>query len=406
MKPEYISKEKPFLKPSGLWMIVALAIAALALSGIGLLYVFQFRRSSQEVSNPETPTPTNRPISALGHLRPEGEVIHVSAPTTLNGMGGTRVAKLLVKEGDKVNTGQVIAIIDNHQNLQAALKLAQEQVKVARANLAQVKAGAKRGEIEAQKATIEGLEAELDGQLSALDKNIARLEAELNTATIEHQRYQQLFQDGAVAASQLDSKRLIMKTAQEQLNEAKANRNRIEATFQRRIKAAEATLNQIAEVRPTDVQAAQAEVDQAVANAGKAQADLDLAYIRAPKDGQILKIHTRPGEIVGDKGIVALGQTHRMNVVAEVYELDVSKVRVGQKATITSNVFPDTLHGKVSNVGLQVNPQEVFSTDPTADVNNRVVEVKIRLDPADSQQVSAFTNLQVYVFIHQNQETK
>ena len=401
MKPEFLSKKKLLLKPSGLLTIIAAVVIALAFSGATILYVFHFQRNSNaSSSNPATRTPTNNAVSALGHLRPEGEVIRLSAPTTLNGLGGSRVAKLLVQEGDKVKQGQVIAVLDNYKNLQAAVKLAQEQVKVARANLAQVKAGAKTGELEAQKATIESLEADLQGQLTAQEKTIARLQAELNTAQSEYQRYYQLFQNGAVAASQFDSKQLVMKTAQEQLNEAKVNRSRIEATTQRRIKAAQATLNQLAEIRPTDVQAAQAEIDRTLANVAKAQADLDLAYIRVPVNGQVLKINTRAGEAVGDRGIVALGKTDQMNVVAEVYELDVSKVRIGQKATITSHAFSGNLSGKVTEVGLQVNPQDVLSTDPTADVNSRIVEVKIRLDPPDSQKVSSLTNLQVNVAIN------
>jgi HlyD family secretion protein len=314
-------------------------------------------------------------------------------------LGGSRVAKLLVNEGDKVKTGQVIAILDNHQNLLASLKLATEQVKVAQANLAQVKAGAKRGELEAQKATIEGLDAEMQGQLTAQKQTIARLQAQLNTAKAEYERYDKLFADGAIAASQLDSKQLAMKSAQQELLEAKANRDRIEATTIRQIKAAEATLEKMAEVRPTDVQAARAEIDKARANVAKVQADLELAYIRAPKNGQILKIHTRAGETVGNRGIVALGQTDRMNVIAEIYELDVGKVRVGQKATITSNVFSGKLYGKVAQIGLQVNPQDVLTTDPTADVNRRIVEVKIRLNPESSRKASALTNLQVNIVI-------
>ncbi|GAB1544686.1 ABC exporter membrane fusion protein [Scytonema sp. NUACC21] len=388
-------------------MIIAAVLAALTLSGTAVLYVSRLQPSAEESpssSGIATPTNTaNTAVSALGHLRPEGEVVYLSAPTMLNGLGGSRVSTLLVKEGDKVKQGQVVAVIDNYKNLQASLKLAQEQVKVAKANLARVKAGAKKGEIEAQKATIEGLKADLYGQLSTQDKTIARLKAELNTATVDYQRYNQLFLNGAAAASQLDSKRLAMKTAQEQLKEAQANRDRIETTLQRQIKAAQANLDRIAEVRPTDVQAAQAEVDRALADVDKAQADLELAQIRAPLEGQILKINTREGETVGDRGIVALGQTHRMNVVAEVYELDVSKVRIGQTATITSNAFPGKLHGVVTEIGLQVNPQEVLSTDPTTDVNRRVIEVKIRLNSADSQKVSALTNLQVTVVINKNQ---
>jgi HlyD family secretion protein len=90
-----------------------------------------------------------------------------------------------------------------------------------------------------------------------------------------------------------------------------------------------------------------------------------------------------------------------MNVIAEVYELDVSRLRLGQKAVITSNGFSGKLHGTVSEIGLQINPQEILSTDPTADVNSRIVEVKISLNSADSQKVSSLTNLQVNVVIKQ-----
>lgn len=400
MKPDLISDNKSLLKPSGRWTIITMVIAALALSGVAFQYVLRFRQTSSVSSpNVETTTPKLRAVSALGNLRPEGEIIHLSAPTMVNGLGSSRVAKLLVKEGDRVKTGQPIAILDNHENLQAALQVNREQVTVARANLARVKAGAQAGELEAQKATIASLEAELQGRLATLDKAIARLEAESNNAKIEYGRYHQLFEEGAVTASQRDGRKLTMTTARVQLDEAKANRSQIEATYQQQIKAARATLNQMAEVRPTDVQAAQAEINQAMANVAKAQAELDLSYIRAPVDGQILKIHTRPGEAVGNQGIVALGQTDRMNVVAEVYELDVSSLQIGQKATITSNAFPDQLHGTVTRIGLQVNPQGIISTDPTKDVDQRIVEVKIGLTPEDSQKVSAFTNLQVKVRI-------
>lgn len=401
MKPDLISENKPLLKPSGRWTVIATVVAALALSGAGFQYYVSQSQGSSSVSAPdvETVTPAVTAVSALGHLKPEGEVVYLSAPSALNGLAASRIAKLLVKEGDKVKVGQEIAILDNHQNLQAALNLAQEDVKVAQANLAQVKAGAKLGEIEAQKAKIAGLEAEMQGQLAAQDNTIARIEAEVNNNQLEYDRYNGLFQDGAVAASLRDNKQLLLKTTQEQLGEAKANRTRIETSFQQQIKAGEATLTQIAEVRPTDVLAAQAEVDRATANVAKAKADLELAYIYAPIDGQVLKIHTRPGEMVGDKGIAALGKTDQMNVIAEVYELDVSKLQIGQKATITSNAFSGNLVGTVTHIGLQVNAQDIVSTDPTANVDGRVVEVKIELNEEDSQKVAAFTNLQVNVVI-------
>jgi len=70
------------------------------------------------------------------------------------------------------------------------------------------------------------------------------------------------------------------------------------------------------------VQAAQAEVGRAKAAVEKAKADLDLAYVRSPRDGRVLKIHARPGEVVSkqEEGILKLGQTDQMYAVAEVYE--------------------------------------------------------------------------------------
>jgi len=113
-----------------------------------------------------------------------------------------------------------------------------------------------------------------------------------------------------------------------------------------------------------------------------------------------LKIHARPGEIVSDRGIAELGQTNQMYVVAEVYQTDINKVRIGQRATITSPAFADKLRGVVTQIGAQIERKSILDTDPTTDLDARVVEVKIRLDSADSKQVASLTNLQVEVVIN------
>ncbi|MBD2153041.1 ABC exporter membrane fusion protein [Leptolyngbya sp. FACHB-16] len=399
VKPNFVSTDKPLFKPSARWLIFGIMAAALAVSGVTMNYVSRFRRSAAaDLANHNL---ERIAISALGYLRPEGDVVDLSAPVLPNGMG-SRVAQLLVEEGKWVKEGDIVAVLDNYESLQAVVKQAERRVEVSQANLAQVQAGAKTGELDAQRATIARLQADLQGQLNAQDQIIARLAAELQNAQTEYARFQSLFQEGATTASQLDNKQLAMITAQEQWNEAQADRRRIETTFREQINAAQATFSQIAEVRPTDVQAAQAEVQSAIADVAKAKADLNLAYVRAPRAGQILKIYSRPGEGVSDRGIVALGGTQQMNVMTEVYESDVGNVRVGQFATITSEAFPGTLQGKVVQVGFQVNSQGVISTDPVADVDQRVVDVKIQLNSNDSKRVASFTNLQVNVVIHLN----
>ncbi|MEM8673083.1 MAG: HlyD family efflux transporter periplasmic adaptor subunit, partial [Cyanobacteria bacterium P01_G01_bin.67] len=121
----------------------------------------------------------------------------------------------------------------------------------------------------------------------------------------------------------------------------------------------------------------------------------------APKDGQIVKITTYPGEIVGEDGVVEFAQTSKMMVVAEIYESDIAKVKVGQTATIKSETgaFEGKVTGKVSQIGLKIGKQDVLNTDPAADVDSRVLEVKIHLDPQTSERVAHLTNSKVIVKI-------
>ena len=409
--------DQRFLKPQGRWLVLLLFLAT-SVTGTATLYNFLRYQATQSKPSPISlaTTSTINTVSARGRIEPKGEVIRLSASTSVE---GAKVDKLLVKEGDQVTSNQIIAVLDSFNRRSAALKQAKQQVKVAQANLAKVKAGAKVGQISAQKAEITRLQAQLFGEKKTQQATIARLQAQLSNAVAEFNRYQMLYQEGVVGASKFDSERLEMETTKEQLNEAKAALNQTEETLQQQlnearatlqqteetlqqqIKAAGATLNQIAEVRPTDVQAAQAEVDSALAAVETAQADLDLAYVRAPKASQILKIYTFPGEVVGKDGIADLGQTDQMYVVAEVYETDVNQVKTGQQARISSEAFSRELQGKVTQIGLQVRKQGIHSTDPVADVDRRVVEVKIRLNPEDNKQVTGLTNSQVEVLLNQ-----
>ena len=79
----------------------------------------------------------------------------------------------------------------------------------------------------------------------------------------------------------------------------------------------------------------------------------------AEKAGQIIKIHTRVGEKISDSGIADLVQTDQMMAVAEVYQTDIGKVKLGQDALISSQAFGGELRGTVAQIGLQVNRQNV-----------------------------------------------
>jgi HlyD family secretion protein len=377
------------------WLaFVGVAILGLAGTGWG---VGQFRAAQMREAQTEVPVvPEIETVTALGRLEPAVEMINLTASTSTQ---QSRIEQLLVEEGDRVQAGQMIAILDTRDRLQASLQKAENQVRVAQAKLAQVQAGVKVGELQAQRAEIARLQADRTGSLAAQRAAVDRLEAEVQNARLEYERYESLYQQGAVSASQRDAKRLAYITAQQQVQQAQAELGRIQATSQEQIQQAQATLDRLAEVRPVDVEAAEAEVQSAKATVVEAQANLEQAYVRSPRVGQIIKIHTYPGEKIADQGIVTLGQTQQMKAIAEVYQSDILKIQEGQPATITSPVIPNSLQGTVERIGLQVEQQQVVDEDPAANIDAKVVEVHIRLDPNSSQKVSGLSNLQVTVTI-------
>jgi HlyD family secretion protein len=413
---------------------------------------------------PVVVSPVLSTVTALGRLEPQGEVINLSAPSTSQ---ETRLETLLVKVGDRVAAGQPIALLSGRDRWQAALNQAQGDLQVAEARLAQVKAGTKSADITAQSAqinqrqvqwqeevnakqaeikrlqaqwngdrrvqrdTIQELRADWQGEQAKLQATLQRLQAELANAQREYDRYQELYQAGAIAESVFDSKALAVASLQQQVRENQANLTRLNRTapekisaaeialtrlnqtFPQQIKEAEADLQRLQKtgiasvqeataqrqsletVRPVDVQVAEAEVQRGKATVQKAQMDLAQTVITAPQVGEVLEIFTYPGEKIADQGIVSLGQTQHMMAIAEVYQSDIGRVRVGQTATLTSPVLDQPLRGTVQRIDPVVQRQTIVNEDPAANIDAKVIEVRIELDPDSSDRVKDLTNLQV-----------
>lgn len=182
---------------------------------------------------------------------------------------------------------------------------------------------------------------------AATQADVARLEAELRNAQAEGQRYDRLFKEGFVSTSERDLWKTKVDTLRAQLERAKA--------------------------------------------------ELEQAVVRSPISGRVLDVHAREGERVGLDGIAELGQTDAMYAIAEVYETDVPRVRLGQRAIVTSPALPQPVAGTVDRIGLKVGKKDVLSVDPAARTDARVVEVRILLD--DPAQVAGLTHLEVDVTI-------
>ncbi len=456
-----------WFKKKWVWALAAAGFLALpaSLYFAGILTP----KATPKVATTPVPEIKVNTVSALGRLEPESEVLRLSSSS----LQGSLLKQLLVKEGDKVVAGQIVAVLDSSNTKQAQFAKVKEDVRVAQANLNKVKSGAKIGEISAQRAEIsrfqqqlrgesatakatltrlkeqlifepqaqsskiQSLVAQLAGEQPTYQARVSRLSSQLRNATVECQRYNSLFSQQAIEASRRDSKCLEPETIQQQLAEAKAQyqqsisvikqqiaentatKSRIVsnltqqikeaeatygqtvATLQEQIKGAAANLDKVSEVRPVDIKSAEAELASSIAAARQVRADLELAYIRAPIAGEVFKIYTRPGEATNSKGIIELGQNDRMVAVAEIYESDIGKIRMGQIAEIKSETgaFAGTIRGTVSQIGLQIAKKDVLSTDPAADADSRVVEVKLVLDPNDSNRVRGLTNSKLEIKI-------
>jgi HlyD family secretion protein len=248
-------------------------------------------------------------VAALGRLDPRGEIRSLAAPIT--GIGGSpRITRLLAQEGQRVAPGQLLAVFDTAEPLQAQRRLLETRI------------------------------ANLSSRVTLQERDIAR--------------YRSLTRSGAIPSGELDTRETDLLELKGQLQEALAERDRIDA-------------------------------------------DLKLTELRAPIGGTVLRLHARVGERPTDDGVLDLGASDRMEALIEVYESDIDRVRVGQTVTMTSENggFDGTLTGRVQRISPQVRQREVLETDPTGDVDARIVEVRVVLDPADARRVSQRTGLKV-----------
>ena len=367
---------------------------AVALLGGGFLQYQQVRSNTiaqAQVNDGEVPlAPQRTSVVALGRIEPEGEVIRISGPV------GDRISLLEVEEGQEVVANQVLAYLESHGERKAERNYVLTQLAEARRSLdAETSYG--QSQIQEAQARIEQADRPKALEMEAQRATIRRLQAELALAQEDLDRFEGLFAEGAIAEQQLDEQSTTTRRVEEELNNAKATLVQLDesrttdlALANNQLRSAQAGLNR------AQVQVA---VDSAQRNLELAEARLERTVIRAPRNGRVLQVLTDAGEAIANDGILDLGNTRQMVVVAEVYETDVSLVDIGQPATINSRngAFEDTLTGNVTEIGWQIFKNDVLDDDPAANADARVVEVTIQLD--DSATVEALTNLQVDVRI-------
>lgn len=319
------------------------AVVLVMLSALSAWYVLHQR--SQKAALEVPPVEETHAVSCLGRIQPEDGIIHVAGPYIWGDSHAPRVESLKVREGEDVRQGQALAVFVGRTNLEASLAEAEAQTAKAQRRVEQVKAGARKPDLAAQQA------------------EVARLEAEAEYARTELRRYEALRATDDVTVAEVEARR----------NAVKVDEFAVEAARHR--------LESMQEVPDIDIRLAEAGLAEAEANEQRARRDFEASTVYAPEDGRVLKINAREGEEVGMPGLLDIARTKNMFVIAEVYETDISRVRVGQHVTISGDLLGATiLTGVVERIGHNLKDAAVMPGDTVTFSDKRIVETVIRLD--------------------------
>jgi HlyD family secretion protein len=189
--------------------------------------------------------------------------------------------------------------------------------------------------------------------------------------------------DQALAA--LSSGRARVREAESALRVSDANFTRQKALFEQKL-LSEAEWDQASdahEAARAALATAQEEVTRATAAAAGAADNLRKCRFEAPFDGVLSALNVEKGEIVitgtmnnAGTQIMTVSDLSRMLVRAEVDETDVVDMKLGQKAKISVDAFPDTtFSGTVTEIG---NTAKASTISTVAGQTN--FEVKVAFD--------------------------
>ncbi|WP_309382478.1 efflux RND transporter periplasmic adaptor subunit [Cerasicoccus frondis] len=358
-------------------------------------------------------------VAAQGLIKPQGGLIQVAAPGGQTGQA--IIQELKVKEGEQVKKGQVLALLANRTAAEADLLVAQKQAASAESAVKIIEA--RIAGLDTQVAAAEAEVSAIESQLSRVEASVKQAEAGVNQAQKARREaldkldaasakisgttaaYQNTLDELDPPRRETEEIKFQQKLLGEEQRELSASRSATVARLDAEIASAEAavataqseadsiraqaqsaqanvaTIEGTRAILQAELAQAQAAAEVSQAAVTQAKAYLSMTEVRAPGDGVVLRIGARAGEAVGPAGVVSLGDLSALYVEAEIYIDDVRKVKVGQSAKIISDAFEGELNGKVMEVGQLVNPQAVFSTDPLAFSDKRVVLARIKMDP-------------------------
>ncbi|WP_243315120.1 efflux RND transporter periplasmic adaptor subunit [Geothrix paludis] len=229
------------------------------------------------------------------------EVIQVEASFRVAG----KVIERPVDEGQTVQAGQLLARLDA-RDLEQQVAMRRADAATAKAALDAMLAGSRKEEIAASKAALEQAQADLQ-----------RLEP-------DEARIRDLQQKGILSVRDYEASRAALETARGKVQQADQQYTLVRKG-----------------PRKEDIDQARARYDQAQQALALAQTQLGYATLTAPSAGVILSKNVEPMEYVSPgTAVVTMADLSQVWLRAYVEEADLGRVKVGQKAFVTSDSFP------------------------------------------------------------------
>ncbi len=331
-------------------------------------------------------------IAVSGRI--EGDDSAVAAKTS------GRIRQLSVREGDRVEAGQVIAILDDEQvrareqqaeavvrQSEARVRVGQHQITVLTEALHQSQFGVDQSRVDAQ-----GRVSEAEGKLAAAEAQLAQADASHAQAKWDREAFSRLYQRELVAEQEArraqyneEAQAAVVAAARRQVEAARGALTAAKASLMNpaiRSSQVLAVEGQILQAR-ADIAAAQADAERARAQLDEARANRQDLHVIAPFAGTVATRTAEPGEVVvAGTPVVTLVNLAEVYLRAFVPEGQIGHVRVGQPARVYLDSAPGTpIEAHVS----RVDPQASFTPENTyfrEDRVKQVVGVKLQLHGA------------------------
>jgi multidrug efflux pump subunit AcrA (membrane-fusion protein) len=274
------------------------------------------------------------------------ELIPVTSAAT-----GLQIQQVLVREGDFVKAGQLMARLDDAV-LQAQLTQARAAVAQSEAALAELRAGARSEEVARARESVGSAQA-----------GVSQAQSALSLASQRVQRNRFLASEGAVARDRLD----------EVLNEERSSRANLDQA-QARLREAQQQLQQLlAGARPEAITQAEAQLASARGQVQAVTAQLKETRVIAPTSGKVAERNARVGDLTStSQKLFTIIDNGSLDLLLKVPETQLSQIEVGQRVEITSSA-----DSKLRLIG------NVRQIDPVVDEQSRQATVKVAL-PSDT----------------------